>query len=192
MMGSGKTTVARVFARLGAAVIDADRLGRELLDDPDIRRRLEKAFGPAVIGPDGSVDRARLAEIAFAAREGARQLDRITREPLLDRIRAEIERLRGKAEAVVVDAALLPEWKARDWLDVLVVVDSDEKICLERAATGRGFDFEDVERRMACQFSRRQKNAQADIIIPNVGTAEDLRERARKVFNTLMATTGKG
>lgn len=186
IMGAGKSTVAKVFEEMGAGLIDADRMGKEMLRDPGIRDSVIRAFGPVVKGPDGGIDTAALGKIAFASEANADKLDRITRDPLVARIRSRIEELRAVSPVIVVDAALLPEWNARPWLDVVVVVDSDEKRSAERRAPGSRMGEVNVRARMEHQLSRQKKAAYADVLIPNHGSLEELRERARVVFRALV------
>jgi dephospho-CoA kinase len=185
IMGSGKSTVARVFEDQGARRIDADLVGRELLKDETIKQQIVEAFGQAMLKRSGEIDSPRLARAAFSSSESAGRLDSITRDTLIDRIRTRIRDLAGSAEVVVVDAALLPEWNPRDWIDVLVVVDSDEDTAVKRACSDPRFEPADVRARMRHQLSRREKSKEADIIIPNFGSLDELREKARVVFRTL-------
>jgi dephospho-CoA kinase len=192
IMGSGKTTVAKVFEGLGARRIDADEIGRELLKEPEIRRAIIDAFGKGVQDAAGGIDTARLAAEAFKTEARVRKLNEITRDALIERIRKEIEQCAGGADIVVVDAALLPEWDSKDWIDVLVVVDACEDSSLRRSCSDPRFKPASVRARMKHQFSRKKKSDCADILIPNYGSLEDLRERAAKVFSTLSGIAGKG
>jgi dephospho-CoA kinase len=192
VMGSGKTTVARVFEGLGASRLDADEIGKALLKDDGIKRQVVDAFGKGVLDKKGEIDPARLGASAFASAESTGTLNRLTRGPLLSRIREEIDRLRQSASVIVVDAALLPEWGSPDWVDLLLVVDSDEGACVERSCAGSRFDAPDVLARMSRQMSRREKARQADIVIPNYGTLDELRKRAEKVYLALIAIPRKG
>jgi dephospho-CoA kinase len=191
-MGAGKSTVAGVFQDLGARLIDADALGKDLLKDRKIKKALIEAFGRGIATRKGEIKPSRLGEAAFADPEKAARLDELTREALIAKIRAEIDRARTRERVVVVDAALLPEWDSKSWLDFLIVVDSDEKRAVERSSSGSRFDAGNVRARMKHQFSRRRKTREADVIIPNFGSIEELRERARKVFWTLVGISGKG
>jgi dephospho-CoA kinase len=191
IMGAGKSTVARVFENLGAERIDADLLGREMLKDREIRREIVDKFGRRVTGSDGEIDALKLGKAAFRSRESAKDLDRITRQALIDRIKSRIRDVSRSRDVVVVDAALLPEWKPEDWIDILVVVDSDEESAARRAAREARFTRANVRARMKHQLSRRAKSREADVIIPNYGSLEDLKDRARRVYRTLFETTGK-
>jgi dephospho-CoA kinase len=186
IMGAGKSTVARVFQGLGARLIDADTLGKDLLADKAVRAALIEAFGKAITGRRGEIDTRKLGQAAFADGKGALVLDRLTREPLIERIKAEIEKAKETETVIVVDAALLPEWDAKAWIDVLVVVEADQDKALERSCAGARFDEENVRARMKHQLGRKQKAQQADVIIPNFGSPEELRDRAEKVFWTLV------
>jgi dephospho-CoA kinase len=187
IMGSGKSTVAQVLEDLGAKKIDADTLGRELLKEARIKEKIVEVFGRAVIGKGGEIDPARLAKVAFSDAGSARDLDSITREALIERIRTRIAALRGSEEMIVVDAALLPEWESRDWIDILIVVDSSEEAAVQRASLYRGFDPGNVRARMKHQLSRGAKKREADVILPNYGSLEELKQRSRKVFWTLLS-----
>jgi dephospho-CoA kinase len=192
IMGSGKTTVAKAFEKLGAKRIDADEIGKELLKQDRVRRAIVDAFGEGVTDAKGGIDTSKLAAAAFKTEEDVRKLNAITRDELIARIRSRVEELGGTADIIVVDAALLPEWDSRQWLDVLIVVDSCEKASFSRACQGARFRRASVRARMKHQFSRREKTGCADIIIPNYGSLEDLRERAGKVFSTLMGVAKRG
>ena len=192
IMGSGKTTVARVFEELGGALIEGDTVSKSLLRDKGIRQAIVEAFGEGITTRDGDIDSVKLGAAAFADSKSARRLDELTRDALITRIRARIEEMKESARVVVVDAALLPEWDSRSWIDVLVVVDSDEKAAVERSCCDPRFNASNVRARMKHQFSRKEKTRDADVIIPNYGTLEELKDRARKVFWTLVQISGKG
>jgi dephospho-CoA kinase len=191
IMGSGKSTVARVFEAMGAGRIDADLLGREMLKDEHIKGEILDRFGRKVMRPDGEIDTLKLGRAAFRDPEAARDLDRITREALIARIKSRIREMSVCRDVVVVDAALLPEWKPEDWIDILVVVDSDEESAVRRAAREARFTRANVRARMKHQLSRREKSREADVIIPNYGGLEELKDRARKVYLTLLDSTRK-
>jgi dephospho-CoA kinase len=192
IMGSGKSTVAKVFEDLGAKRIDADRIGKDLLGESGIRSAIIAAFGDGVKDAGGGIDTTKLAAAAFRTQRSVRMLNEITRDALVARIRSRIEQIADTTDIIVVDAALLPEWDSRHWLDVLIVVDSGEAESLRRSCGGARFKPSNVRARMKHQFSRREKTDCADIIIPNYGSLEDLRERAAKVYSTLMGIVRKG
>jgi dephospho-CoA kinase len=186
IMGAGKSTVTRAFEDLGAVKIDADEIGKALLKDEAIKQQLVEAFGEGVLGPDAEVSTYRLGEAAFADGACALTLSDVTRGPLVGEIMARVEGLRGSADVIVVDAALLPEWGAHAWLDYLIVVDSDEEACVKRVAGSSRFDEDTVRARMACQLSREDKKRYADLVILNDGSEQDLLEKAREAYETVL------
>jgi len=192
IMGSGKSTVAGVFEELGAKRVDADEMGKAMLMEPELKAALIAAFGSRIADARGEIDTAKLGRLAFESPENARQLDRVTREPLVARIKSRIEELRPASEVIVVDAALLPEWNAKPWLDVLIVVDSEEERAAARLEASPRFKRVDIRSRMKHQFDRSKKTALADIVIPNYGSLEDLKARARAIFWTLVGIEDKG
>ncbi|HVP56999.1 MAG TPA: dephospho-CoA kinase [bacterium] len=194
IMGSGKSTVAGVFEALGAKRVDADQLGKAMLREPAVKAAVIEAFGSGVTDAGGEIDTVKLGKLAFASPDNARRLDRVTREPLISRIKARVEELAPTSEVIVVDAALLPEWNAKPWLDVLLVVDSEEEHAVARLEANPRFKHVDVRARMKHQFERSRKTAAADMVIPNYGSLEDLKARARAIFRTLgdMRDKGKG
>lgn len=192
IMGSGKSTVAGVFEELGAKRVDADEMGKAMLMEPELKAALIAAFGSRIADARGEIDTAKLGRLAFESPENARQLDRVTREPLVARIKSRIEELRPASEVIVVDAALLPEWNAKPWLDVLIVVDSEEERAAARLEASPRFKRVDIRSRMKHQFDRSKKTALADIVIPNYGSLEDLKARARAIFWTLVGIENKG
>ena len=186
MMGAGKSTVARTFEDLGAVRIDADEVGKELLKRDAVRRDMVEVFGEGVLDESGEIDTARLADAAFADEACALKLGDITRGPLVSEIMRRMEDLRSRGGVVVIDAALLPEWGGHAWVDFLIVVDSDEEECVRRMAEHSRFDEETVRARMACQLSREDKKRYADLVILNDGTQDDLVQKARKAYETVL------
>ncbi len=191
MMGAGKSTVASVFESLGAARIDADDLGKALLEREALKRSIVEAFGDGVLGGDGRVDAAALGRAAFADEASAARLNRITRGPLVAEIKGEAERLRRSNAIVVIDAALLPEWGAHEWVDVLIIVDSEPEACVRRLVAASRFDEDTVRARMARQMSREEKKRHADIVILNDGTQEELIEKARQAYEAVVRRGGR-
>jgi dephospho-CoA kinase len=171
--GAGKSTVAARLAQLGALVIDADALAREVLaPGSDGLREVVSSFGDGVLRPDGSLDRAALAAVVFADPEQRRLLEAITHP----RIAARTARLvaAAPADAVVVhDVPLLVEKALAAAYDLVVVVDAPVEQRVERLI-GRGMTEADARARMATQASRRERQAVADVWLDNDGSTDDL------------------
>jgi dephospho-CoA kinase len=187
-IGSGKTTVARLLAERGAAVIEADRLAREVVEPGTLAfDRVVEVFGPAVVTPGGALDRETLGGIVFADAERRRTLEAIVHPEVARRFAEEVERHRGTDDVVVYAVPLLVERGLAPAFDVVIVVAAPEEARIERVVAGRGSDPADVRARMAAQVSDADRAAVADIVIDNDGTLADLAARVDEVWADLRA-----
>ncbi len=185
--GSGKTTVARAIEREGAAVIDADALGRDIVnDDPDVRAALAAEYGDDVYGPSG-LDRARVAGVVFRDAGARERLNRLVHPRIVDRVRAELNALRrrGFRGTVVVDAALLMDWGFERECDAVIAVVAPRAAQLERLRAQRGWSAEDASLRIGVQRSTAALTAAADVTLDNAGRPEDLERRASEAVRRL-------
>jgi dephospho-CoA kinase len=173
-IGSGKSAVAHRLAKLGAVVIDADALAREVVaPGTDGLAQVVAAFGPKVLKPDGSLDRAKVAEIVFDDVEKRRQLESI----IHPRVRERSSRMIAAAppDAVVVhDIPLLVESGGASGFDLVIVVLASEEIRLARLVGKRGMTESDARARFAAQATDDQRRAVADVEIVNEGTLDEL------------------
>jgi dephospho-CoA kinase len=185
-VASGKTTVADRWRERGALVIDADRLGHEVLrDDLAARAALVEAFGQGVLAPDGAVDRRALGERAFADPEATGRLNAIVHPPLLAQLDLELARARATGrEIAVIDAALVFEFGIEAAMDLNVLVTASREVRAERLRA-RGLDEARIERIMASQMPDAEKAAACDFVIENDGSIEDLRTRADEVLDAI-------
>jgi dephospho-CoA kinase len=193
-IGAGKSTVSRMMADLGARIVDADRIAREVLrDDPDLILKLAGEFGEDLVAPDGTLDRRELGRRAFRDRRSRERLDRLMHPPILDRTRQILERIReeGTHGIVVIDAALLVECRALDLVDRLVVVAAPERLRRRRLKKERGLSGAEFRERAAAQLDPGEKVKLADEIIVNDGSRERLRRRVREVWDRLSAGAGR-
>lgn len=186
-IGSGKSTVAAILAELGAVVIDADRLAREVVakGTPGLEQ-VVAAFGPEILTPEGDMDRAKVGEIVFNDEARRKVLEGIV-HPLVFERYAELEASAPQDGVVIHDIPLLAESGRADTFDAVVVVDVPAEVQVERLARDRGMSREDAEARIAAQATREQRRAIATYVIDNTGTREDLRQRVTEVFERLTA-----
>ena len=189
-IASGKSLVAKELAALGAVVIDADVLAREVVGPgTDGLAVVVKRFGDAVLR-EGRLDRARLGEIIFADPEARRDLERIV-HPAVRARAAELEQA-APADAVVVHVIpLLVETGQQDLFDVVVVVDVDPETQLARLAARDGLNAVEGEARLAAQASREQRLAAADIVIDNRGTVIDLKAQIGPLWRFLTSADAR-
>lgn len=185
-IGSGKSTVARAFEALGCRLIDADRLGHEMLSRAEVFAELVTEFGPGIQGEDGRIDRGSLARVAFADEASTARLNEIVGGALWPEFRRRsLEAADHPAEgepAVVLDAALLYESGADDLCDAVVFVDAPESTRRRRVAEARGWDWAEAARREARQFPLSRKRAMADFSISNAGPKDRLAEDVRGIL----------
>ncbi len=190
-VASGKSTVAAMLADLGAVVIDADVLAREVVErgTPGLAAVVE-AFGPEVLTPEGDLDRPKVGAIVFGDEAKRRRLEQIV-HPLVFERYAEAEAA-APADAIVVhDIPLLVESGRAGEFDAVIVVDVPAEVQIERMLRDRGWTREDAEGRIAAQATREQRRAVATHLIDNTGTREDLRQRVTEVFEELRTTAGR-
>jgi dephospho-CoA kinase len=184
-VGSGKSTVSAMLAELGAVVIDADLLAREVVaPGSEGLAAVVEAFGPTVLTATGELDRPALGAVVFADEAARRRLEAII-HPLVRARGAELEAA-APAEAVVVhDIPLLAETGQADAFDAVVVVDVPVEVQMERMVRSRGMSPQEAQSRVAAQATREQRRAVATYVIDNTGTLEDLRQRVAEVFAEL-------
>lgn len=184
-IASGKSTVSSILRELGAVVIDADQIAREVVakGTPGLAAVVE-AFGPEMLTPDGELDRPRMGALVFGDEAARRRLEGIV-HPLVFERYAELETA-APADAIVVhDIPLLVESGRAEEFDAVIVVDAPEEIQLERMVRDRGWTEEEGRSRIAAQASREQRRAVATYLIENTGTREDLRRAVVDVFDDL-------
>lgn len=209
-LGSGKSTVAGFFREQGFHILEADVIARELMrPGGSVYRAVAEHFGPSVICPDGSLNRGRLAELAF--REGRlSELNRIVHPPVI----AEQERLAGSISAsdpcavVVVESALIfeaeqggtaPGWRRR--FDRIILVTAPEELKIQRflarilpphpSAEQRAEAERDARARLAAQISDAVKIPKSDAVIDNSASLAATREQALRIAAYLRAAAAK-
>ena len=188
-IGSGKSLAARLLAARGAVVIEADAVARELVaPGTQLLRALAAEFGDAVIASDGSLDRSRLAAVAFASEDGLARLNALTHPPLIDALVARMEdeeRVRERG-VLVVAAALLVEWDVLDLFDLVVVVTAPLALRVARLERD-GLPRAEALARTGAQLPEERLVDAADIVIPNVGSQAELESRVASFWQSLPA-----
>lgn len=184
-IASGKSTVSRMLSELGAIIVDADRIAREVVakGTPGLAAVVE-AFGAGVLTPEGELDRPAVGALVFADPEQRKVLEGII-HPLVRARGAELEAMAGPDALVVHDIPLLAETGQASAFDAVIVVDAPVALQVERMVRDRGWTPEEAAARIAAQASREQRLAVATHVIENTGTVEDLRRRVAEVFEEL-------
>ena len=184
-VASGKSTVSRMLAELGAVVIDADLLAREVVGrGTDGLEEVVAAFGSQVLTPAGDLDRPALGARVFADETRRRDLEAII-HPRVRARAAEIEASAPEGSLVVHDIPRLAETGQGAAFDAVVVVDVPSELQVERMVRERGWTPAEANSRIAAQATREERRAIATYVIENTGTIEDLRRRVAEVFARL-------
>jgi dephospho-CoA kinase len=187
-VASGKSTVSAILQELGAVVIDADQLAREVVaPGTEGLARVVEEFGPEVLDAAGELDRPALGAIVFADEGARRRLEAIV-HPLVRARGRELEAAAPEGALVVHDIPLLAETGQAERFDAVIVVDAPVETQVDRMLSERGWTREDAESRVAAQATREQRRAVATYVIDNTGTLEDLRDRVTEVFEELVST----
>ena len=185
-IGSGKSTVAKILSELGALVIDADAIAKEVLEPGQLGyENVLLAFGESVLDASGNIDRKKLANLVFQDAEKLLMLESIVHPAVIARV-SDIRESLPETSIVVYDTPLLVEKQLQDQFDKVLIVSADEDIRKERLVQ-RGLDLADIEARMANQATDIQRSAVADFVIINNGSMKELREEVAKVWQQLSA-----
>ncbi len=173
-ISSGKSTVGRMLASLGADYIDADEMCHRLLLVKEIKGKIVERFGSTVQDPCGKIDRTRLAEIVFQDKARLDDLCSILHPVVIGQIRTKIDEMEKKGRrAVVIDAALLEESELSLMCDFIIFVNTGKDHRRERSHTGRRWTSDELEKRERFQMDLEKKKKSADYIIDNNFTVEN-------------------
>ncbi len=171
-------------------VIDADRIGHELLLTNDILKKLSDIFGEDILENEGLVLRQRLAEKVFGDSDEQTSNRNRLNELLHPAIRSEILRLIKQApqdaDAIILDAALLLEAGWADECDAVIFVDTPVELRQQRAAASRGWTPTEFQRREASQWSLLKKRQNAQFVVDNSGSAEVAAEQMKLVLGKII------
>lgn len=187
-IASGKSTVAGILEQAGAAVVNADRVAREVVEvGSEGLSAVVGAFGASVLAPDGGLDRDRLGAIVFGDEAARIRLQAIL-HPRIGRRSAQLieEKRAGSAPYVVYDAPLLVEVGAHKTLAGLIVVATREETQIARALARDGVTREVVASRMAAQLPLARKLEVADYVIMNDGSLEELARRTLEIHAQIL------
>ena len=189
-VASGKSLVAAQLAQLGAMVLDADKIGHEVLLEEEVKRAIRERWGNAVFGENGEVSRADLASIVFAPPPTGpaelKQLERIVHPRITERLRQQIHDLdsKEKVQVVVLDAALMFETGWANYCDQILFVEAAPRVRYQRAR-GRGWNEETWKARENSQAALDEKRNRADVIIDNSESEEATFRQVQQFWHDL-------
>jgi dephospho-CoA kinase len=186
-IASGKSAVARVLRELGAPVVDADELARQVVEPGQpAYQDIVREFGREVLAPDGTLDRRRLADIVFADDARRRRLGQITHPRIAQLAQAETAAHAARGAPIVVyEAALLVENGIHRALDGLIVVKATPEQQVARAAARDRTGADAARARLGSQLPLEAKLAVATHVIDNTGTPEETRRQVERLWREL-------
>ncbi len=189
-IGSGKSQVAQMFKRLGAYLIDADELAHEAVQpDRPVLKRIVEAFGPEILNPDGTLERATLGRQVFDDAEKRELLNSIVHPYVFreeERRRKEIAQKDPKA-IVLFDAALLIETGSDQLMDKVILVTIDRRKQIGRIMKRDGLSREEAVRRIEAQMPQSKKKSRADYMIDGGQPLDAVEAQVGQIYKELVA-----
>lgn len=189
-VASGKSLVAQQLRELGAVVIEADKIGHEVLHQEGIEAAARQRWGDEIFAPDGRIDRRQLARIVFAPPpHGPKEreyLEELTHPEICRLIEQRVRELAADGQKLVVlDAPLLTETALDNFCNTIIFVDSPKEARMARARS-RGWNEEDFAAREGAQNSLDSKRAKADVTIDNSGSPESTKAHVERWVHSLI------
>ena len=185
-IGTGKSTVSRMFKELGAYIIDMDKLVHKVLKDEKIKTEIRNKFGN-VFDKNGNVDRKKLAKIVFNDEKQRKFLEKII-HPEVRRLTKNIIKSienQEKNAIVIVEVPLLIETGSYKDYDLVIVVYAPKNVQIERLL-GKGYSLEEAIKRINSQMDIEEKIKFADIVINNTNDLTSLKEEVKKIYSILL------
>lgn len=182
-IGTGKSTVSGILRDLGLQIIDADQVYHELLVPGSlIMQRIRRCFGAEFFYRDGSLNRRLLGAEVFPDPQKLRLLESITHPLIKEEIDALLSQARRTGQDTVLDHPLLFEMKMESFVDEVWVVTSPQTLQVSRICRRNGISPEEAQERIDAQLPLEFKIAQADVVINNTGTIDDLKSALEKIW----------
>lgn len=188
-IGSGKSTVCRLFSELGAPIIDADIIARQLVEpNSPALKKLVRQFGKKILNPDDSLNRAFLRDLVFSDKTKKAQLDQLMHPLIYDEIEKQVKGL--DSAYCIIAIPLLLETQQMQRVDRIAVVDCNADTQLLRVVSRDHLKPEQVLSIIASQMPRQQRLSFANDVIDNSGSSAQLAEQVKRLHNSynLLAT----
>jgi len=183
-IGSGKSTAAMILKSFGAIIIDADKIGHQVVEQSKaLQKRLQKEFGNDVISKTGKINRKKIAERAFASDAGKNRLNAIVHPYLLKELTYQIKQHNKMNNIVVIDAALLLNWNYDEKVDYVLVIHTSKENRIHRLKE-RGISRKDTVARQKAQLPYREYQKRANRVILNNSTVNDLKRKLSTLWRS--------
>lgn len=187
-IASGKTEVAKIFKELGAKIIDADRIAREVVEPGERAwQEIVEEFGRDILESDGSINRKKLGAIVFNDDKKREQLNRIAHPRIMTKIIEAIDKYKKEnAKIVIIEAALIVETGGLlNLIDELIVVSADEETQIKRIMTRDGLQRDEALSRIKSQLPMPEKTKHATYIIDNSGSLRETRKQVEEIWEKI-------
>lgn len=183
-IGSGKSTVSRFLAELGATIMDADRIGHEVFKpNTEVWHEVVAAFGQQIIAANGTIDRQKLGTIVFSNPEARARLNQIMHPRIFEEAKAQLEKYRKQGVRVVVlEAPLLVEAGWTSLVNEVWVTTAPENTVLKRLRERTGLSEAESRARIRSQLPSEEKMKQADVVIDTDGNLNELKAKVRELW----------
>lgn len=192
-VGSGKSSVVRNVQGFQFRIIDADKIGHEVLTQSDVQAELRDAFGNQIFADPTTIDRSKLGKLVFGesveSTANRMKLNAVVHPAIRRKMHSQIDSVPMDVDAVILDAALLLEggWDAScDWL---IFVDTPRQLRQQRVLENRGWDVGELDRRESSQISIAVKKDRADFVVDNSGSLESAAKQMKDVFESILSKT---
>lgn len=180
--GTGKTYVASIFKKLGAGVLDSDKIAHEAIrKGTAAHKKITGLFGRSILGTEGSINRKTLGKIVFNDKRRLGELEKIVHPYVIKKIKERIKGL-GENEVLIIDAPLIYETGLAGLMDVMVVVKASKKKQVQRCIKKFHMKERDVRRRIARQMPLEIKIKKADYVIDNDGSKENTKRQVKQIW----------
>ncbi len=186
-IGSGKSTVSGFLAELGAVIIDADKVGHELLKpDTEIWQQIVAAFGKQILTPGGEISRKKLASLVFGSPRRLELLNQLMHPEMKKAVKAQLlEYRRQGASVVVLEAPLLVEADWTELVDEVWVTIASESTVLERLEQQTGLSRKESLARIRSQLPARERAKHADVVLNTELSLDELRAKVKELWQRL-------
>jgi dephospho-CoA kinase len=187
-IASGKSTISDMLRELGAAVIDVDIVGRDVVSQGGIAyNRIIESFGSDILMSDGEINRKKLGNIVFSDEEKLKLLNQITHPAIIENVNATIESLKKHKKAVVVDAAILIEMGLNKYVDCVWLVLANRETQLKRVMERDKLSSKDAWNRINAQMTNEERLQYADAVIDTTHPIDVVRNRVKELWYSLQS-----
>ena len=191
-IGSGKSTVARLFGALGVHWVDADDVAREVVEPgTPALKKIAEHFGQEILLPGGGLDRAALRRIVFDAPEERTWLEGLLHPVIREELMRQLRPVNYSLPYVLLVSPLLLETDQHELVDKIVVVDVPVEVQIQRTMARDTNDREQVERIIAAQMPREQRLRKADDVVDNNLAMMDVERQVEQLHQTFLAAFGR-